>query len=396
MKRFLLILIAISCVMTATAQKANQKSLKQKVRRVEQINRQAQEITQKLDSIVMDEEYTSIIFTYDNHFNVTVMDMTVYGQSFTKMSYFYDQQNRPIRIEQTWLGELENKTEMSYNNQGLVSEEIEYVFENESWTPSSKTSYEYDNNGKVLKAVEQQYEDSSWENYYKLEYTYYAVTNLLKCIIESDWYSGEWEEYYKTEFGYDGHQNCTEFIEYYMSAEDGWIKDEKSSFEYDTFGNCIKESDYDYSLYEDDWVISSEVIINYDNSVPASSIAGLNFYFVDNIIPINSKLTKSEEITYEEGEPESSLVSVFYYSGAHNVAEVSGNVMIIRPNPVAETLTIDNAEMQQADIYSMDGRLVMTERSAETINVKSLPNGNYLLKVTMKDGQVATQKFVKQ
>ena len=236
MKRFLLILIAISCIMTATAQKANQKSLKQKVRRVEQINRQAQEITQKLDSIVMDEEYTTIIFSYDNQFNVTLMDMCIYGQSFVQASWYYDQQNRPIRTEQTWLGELQSKTELSYNNQGLVSEEIDYDYEaNETWTPSTKTTYEYNNNGKVTKAILLQYEDSSWVNSEMMEYTYYVVTNLLKCITESDWYSGEWEEYYKTEFGYDGHQNCTEFIEYYMSAEDGWIKDEKSSFEYDTF-----------------------------------------------------------------------------------------------------------------------------------------------------------------
>lgn len=400
MKRFLLILIAISCIMTATAQKANQKNLKQRVRRVEQINRQADEITQKLDSMVLVDESMSIAFKYDNHFNVSFMELSIDGVSFNTMTYFYDQQNRPIRIEQTYLGDMYSKTELSYNNEGLVSEEISYDYEeeDENWEPSTKTNYEYDSHGKVTKATEQvySYEDSSWENSLMLEYTYYAITNLLKCQTEYGWSYGEWEEYYKTEFEYDGNQNCTELIDYYMSVEDIWIGDEKSTFEYDTYGNCFKETDYEFNFNDEDWMITSVVNITYDNSVPASSIAGLNFYFEDNLIVIKSKITKIEEVTYDEGEQDSSSVTVFYYSGAHNVAEVGGNTMIIRPNPVAETLIIDNAEMQQADIYSMDGRLVMTERNAETINVKSLPNGNYLLKVTMKDGQVATQKFVKQ
>lgn len=397
MKRFLLILLAISCIMTATAQKANQKTLKQRVHRIEQINRQAQEITQKLDSIVLVNDSLCVIFNYDNQFNVTSVDFTMFGLSFNKISYYYDQQNRPIRIEETLFGDMESKTELSYNTEGLVSEEINYEYEStETWAPSTKINYEYDSQGKMLKAIEQRYEESSWENSYMLEYTYFAITNLLKYQTEFGWSYGEWEEYYKTEFEYDGQQNCTEYTEYYASVDDEWIGDTRSTFEYDSFGNCIKETDYDYAYSDDAWVISTIVNINYDNSVPASSIAGLGFYFEDTFMTIKSKLTKAEEISYEDGEPESSSVTVFYYSGAHNVAEVGGNMMIIRPNPVAETLTIDNAEMQQADIYSMDGRLVMTERSAESINVKSLPNGSYLLKVTMKDGQVATQKFVKQ
>ena len=88
---------------------------------------------------------------------------------------------------------------------------------------------------------------------------------------------------------------------------------------------------------------------------------------------------------------------MFYYSNTGSgVTENVESLLSIWPNPASETLNL-KGDMTQVQIYSIDGRLVMSlEKGFESINVSDLAKGSYLLKATLKDGGVTTQKFVKQ
>jgi len=78
------------------------------------------------------------------------------------------------------------------------------------------------------------------------------------------------------------------------------------------------------------------------------------------------------------------------------VDESSNEALGIWPNPVAETLNLNAKDLQQVDIFSIDGRQVMSLNNGfESINVSQLTQGTYLLKGTYNNGNTAIQKFVK-
>ncbi len=74
----------------------------------------------------------------------------------------------------------------------------------------------------------------------------------------------------------------------------------------------------------------------------------------------------------------------------------AGNVLIY-PNPTTSTLTFNAEEtISRVEIYNMQGQKVLSEAGdVHTMNVSSLSNGLYMVKVTTPTG-TTTQKVVKQ
>lgn len=70
----------------------------------------------------------------------------------------------------------------------------------------------------------------------------------------------------------------------------------------------------------------------------------------------------------------------------------------IFPNPVKDVLHILAPEMPKGiELYDLQGRLVRKQnRSLEQIDLQGLTPGQYLMKVTMKDGKTYTDKVVKE
>ena len=67
----------------------------------------------------------------------------------------------------------------------------------------------------------------------------------------------------------------------------------------------------------------------------------------------------------------------------------------IYPNPVATTLNILlNEEIENIEIYSINGRLISTHTSL-ILDVSNLQSGLYIVKVKNKNNQVAIKKFIK-
>ena len=160
----------------------------------------------------------------------------------------------------------------------------------------------------------------------------------------------------------------------------------RTQFEYDSHSNNTLTR---YDLYSEDWVPNGQDENEYDLNVPITNVAGLSFRFGGYY---NDKKLKEREIN-SDGDIEE---YVFYYSSTTNVGEVSASLLSIWPNPVSETLNL-KGDMTQVQIYSIDGRLVMSlDKGFETINVSALATGSYLLKATLNDGSVTTQKFFKK
>lgn len=76
---------------------------------------------------------------------------------------------------------------------------------------------------------------------------------------------------------------------------------------------------------------------------------------------------------------------------------------IISPNPTRDFISIvfaENAICHSVEIYSLDGRLIMTFHGVyqqdSTIDISSLTTGIYLLKLTMSDGSEFTERLIKE
>lgn len=67
----------------------------------------------------------------------------------------------------------------------------------------------------------------------------------------------------------------------------------------------------------------------------------------------------------------------------------------IYPNPARDCITVDGPQkITSAEIYSMEGNLVKKYPSTDKLEVSSLENGEYMLKVYYKDGSSASRKVL--
>ena len=69
----------------------------------------------------------------------------------------------------------------------------------------------------------------------------------------------------------------------------------------------------------------------------------------------------------------------------------------VYPNPVSDVLQIKStSNFSSVELYSLSGRLLVKQANAEAIDMRSLSNGMYLLKLTSAEGQSLTKKIIKK
>lgn len=83
------------------------------------------------------------------------------------------------------------------------------------------------------------------------------------------------------------------------------------------------------------------------------------------------------------------------YSGVSSEEEKSIQVF---PNPAQDEISITGVIPESVIVYDLMGRIVVSEFNSETntINVKNLPNGMYIIKILTSDGKVFSNKIIKQ
>ncbi|MDQ0476520.1 T9SS type A sorting domain-containing protein [Chryseobacterium sp. MDT2-18] len=65
-------------------------------------------------------------------------------------------------------------------------------------------------------------------------------------------------------------------------------------------------------------------------------------------------------------------------------------------NPIKDFLNITNAENAESfEIYNVEGRKILASRNFKNINTANLPKGNYILKMSMKNGEIFSKKLIK-
>ena len=78
------------------------------------------------------------------------------------------------------------------------------------------------------------------------------------------------------------------------------------------------------------------------------------------------------------------------------VADVSETAFNVYPNPTNGIVKIEGVKVSQVQVYNILGQPVSTFTNAKEINMKDLPKGIYLLRITDKEGNSYLEKIVKE
>ena len=77
------------------------------------------------------------------------------------------------------------------------------------------------------------------------------------------------------------------------------------------------------------------------------------------------------------------------------ISETDAQAFGLYPNPATEVLNVKANDVKEIEIVNLLGQTVITT-NVQTINVASLTNGVYFVRVNYNNGTVSTQKFVKE
>ena len=78
--------------------------------------------------------------------------------------------------------------------------------------------------------------------------------------------------------------------------------------------------------------------------------------------------------------------------GVDNQNLIDAETIKIYPNPAQDVIHIDGIEATHLKIFDLTGKLIKTDLTGNTIDVKDLGDGMYLLELTLNNGQVVAKK----
>lgn len=232
--------------------------------------------SQKLVSIVADDEMESASFTY-NEQNLLTKYLHI-EEYVDGISYFdtltYNElgqivedathQNMDFSPNQAdW--RLVTKCTYTYNEQGLVATRDNFNSFGGQLEQSAHIWYDYDEQGRIVK------ENQAWaynptEPFMIIEYIYDEAGRLVqKLESSSDWY-GNFSESGMLENTYNEQNQLVSSKYYYLGFGDPWLA-EDNEYSYDECGNVIKAETLSESGH-----VNSRYVYTYDTSVEASDV----------------------------------------------------------------------------------------------------------------------------
>lgn len=351
--------------------------------------------------------YENISYTYLSNGKID-QSLNFDGESLVKETYLYDEKNQCIRIDcyqqkedESWshsyyveytydehgnrasrvnynsdlnTGEMIKNGIMTYNYDErnlLIKELTDLVMENDKKVPFSQRNFSYNEKGQLL-----------------------FIDMLSNDNIFED--QPEWIKDNREGFAYDEKGNLSvDSTMMYDSWKEEYVNGVKKEYLYDLHGNLIRHNYYTTTP----WTLRSYDEYEYDLSKPAN-----DYVFPEELESgwpyfkgINHERTKELEYTQDFNTGELVHINTYEYNydivPGTFIEDLKMPGVLIHPNPVIETFTINLAEtVDPVFIYDLRGNLVVSfNRARGLLNVSGLNSGTYLLKC----GQYAT-KLIKK
>ena len=239
MKRALFFAALMCCVVSMSAQQLKHEhkrpqTLKERVTQVERLNRYTNTFSETLDSIYGDFEKCQ--FAYDSRFNCVKIDYYWWDDEWVPdytEELAYDEQDRIVM----WMesdGESGMKSEFTYDENGWLSEELEFELMDGDWEPVGRYTYEYDADGHMVLSEGYEFQEE-WLPVAKM-IGEYEEGNLINDIY---YYRGEtdWLPLMRNDYTYNADGLCQQQLQ--SQWEGAWTESYKIEYEYDEAGNRV-------------------------------------------------------------------------------------------------------------------------------------------------------------
>ncbi|PQJ72542.1 T9SS type A sorting domain-containing protein [Polaribacter butkevichii] len=353
-----------------------------------------------------------------------------------KTNYEYDANNNLIKETYFWRDAgssdwlISGKQSYTYNSQNKVIidsyENFDFLTGNRS--SGYKTTYTYNGDHKIITSIDQELIDNSWVNEDKITYTY--ANNKITGVVDQSWNGNDWvylidsdeqdasskvtveygsnglvfefvyEKWNGSSWDKDGKDTMTynsnnKLIQNLSQTWSGtsYVNEYKSENTYDASGNLILEKEFVFengaftSEYETSYTFDTNklmsTIIN-----PFKDILGFAYLTGEDNRFINKIISSSNGVNDR---------TIYYYNGATaSVNDFTALRFDAYPNPTNSIITIDteNLDIEKVDVYNVLGNKIFSS-SKHKLDVTSLTNGIYLLKVHTKEGRIGSKRFIK-
>lgn len=386
---------------------------------------------------LVEEMYQEWYFNWSNNSNELLRK--------NKTTYVYNTDHLPTVITyfewdlglETWYHN--NKNEMSYNEQGLITERIQYVQYNEAtqeWTPKVKFVYGYDHMGDNSMTADYSWipEISDWRlntlsehlvdeqgrtlkeiyiywnndlnrevisNHQEYAYNENGQLTLVISISSNIYYDGEnyhLNSYgYKYVYAYDSNGFITSGINYdYVNDE--FVQFNKTEIFYSSIhpGAVDYEISSDWDAVNSTWIQSGKNVGVYNYDVTRNQMIvpfdenTMDAYRYFEYMPISSTEYIWDNEISDWKEDYRTLV-YFTQSEFSTVDTPSADGQLLYPNPVRDQLQVKLPNgVQQAELLLFDaqGRLIRREQltASQTVDLAHLNAGLYLYRLVTDKG----------
>lgn len=427
MKKSMILAALMCCFVSATAQQTYDEP---EVLRIQRMNRNDNSYIVKLDSVTTG--WSRCLYEYDARLNCTRQTEyrvgTIGWYVCSTREYTYDDLDRVTSIRSNNEGAV-NKTEYTYNEQGLLSKAIQSYYNGTNWHFETKYNYVYDGEGNQTLFLKYNFKDGSWIEEekkvweyvdglpqtmvrylvgYAFEKTFYSYNaqgycnEMTRCYRNTEPGSTvEWGAYYKEVYEYDDAGNLLSRVSLRLSTNSQeWYYSEKTELAYDENNNCTHIGIFgSYDNETEQWTILKNALdFTIDRAINIDNIAGLSLFWgsylqdLDLKVPLFNAL---KQITFNNLGQVSQYD--FHYSNFNGLDEPTDGVFAVYPNPATGVLFVEThgrASLQLGTyrVTNLMGQTVlMGNLTAEMqqIDVSGLPEGMYF--ITVGEG---TRKFV--
>ena len=337
-------------------------------------------------------DYARSVYTYDEYDYYLIEELyslSMDGQwlDMIRISYEYDfsgtVMEKLTQMDATGMGNWADKEFVTYTYEGgELSEVIIQRKEGDEWVNKTKEVYNY--NGDVTTVLYWAWNGNNWTSDELYTYTYSSGT--IELLIQY-MQGGAWQNDEKDTYTLDFDENVTEIL---VEGWEGpnWVNDQKTTYNYE------------------DRVFTSKLIEDW-NGASWESTYRSNYVYVNG----NATRGKCEMMSGGEWVPADGPMEIAY---GYNAASLTFNCYQVEatyvdltgvdentqaasfkvyPMPAENEIQIQAEGFQKAEIYSVTGQKMM-ESTIDKMNVSSLSQGVYLLKVYDQSGNSETQRIV--
>ncbi len=321
-----------------------------------------------------------------------------------RQQYYYDAQDRVDSIvREDYNGtdwQLSKKYIYTYNGQ-LVTEILTQEYSNGQWNDIQKQTFSYDAQEHVTEYITQSYTNGQWVNMHRQTRTYTAA-GYEDVITDYTWGNNGWEYESRKTYTYNNLDFPLSIID--QDYDNGqWVNDDKEEFQYDA--NNDLSADIDYNWDNGAWEPESKLEVNHDTTVTYNQLLlpEKELGIIRPDVSFRHKINDGDIFSYNNTThtwARVANISMYYSNRQLDVAQQQATYSPeLYPNPVEDILYLNTGKepVEHIKIYSLSGRLWKQAdgKALETVNVKDLPAGIYILQAYGKRSRYIG-RFVKK